>query len=68
MSALEALEAINHRLREQGLKLHMSEVKGPVMDMLQKSDFLQHLSGEIFLTHHRAVNSLKHEEIEPYII
>ncbi|MEH6637220.1 MAG: sulfate permease [Halioglobus sp.] len=68
MSALEALEAINHRLKEQGLKLHMSEVKGPVMDMLQKSEFLQHLSGEVFLTHHRAVNSLKHDEIEPYII
>lgn len=68
MSALEALEAINHRLREQGLTLNLSEVKGPVMDALQKSDFLQHLSGEVFLTHHQAVKALKHDEIEPYII
>jgi SulP family sulfate permease len=68
MSALEALEAINHRLREQGLSLHLSEVKGPVMDALEKTEFLKHLSGRVFLTHHQAVNSLKPEEIEPYII
>ncbi|HDY81950.1 MAG TPA: STAS domain-containing protein, partial [Halieaceae bacterium] len=68
MSALGALDAINHRLHEQGLKLHLSEVKGPVMDGLEKSDFLQQLSGQVFLTHHQAVTTLKHEEIEPYII
>jgi SulP family sulfate permease len=68
MSALEALEAINHRLREQGIGLHLSEVKGPVMDALEKTEFLRHLSGRVFLTHHQAVNSLKPEEIEPYII
>ena len=68
MSALEALEAIDHRLREQGLTLHLSEVKGPVMDALQKTDFLTHLSGEVFLTHHQAVKSLKRDEPEPYII
>jgi SulP family sulfate permease len=68
LSALEALEAINHRLRELGLTLNFSEVKGPVMDALQKTDFLQHLSGKVFLTHHQAVNTLKTDEIEPYII
>lgn len=68
MSALEALEAIDHRLRESGLTLNLSEVKGPVMDALQKSDFLDHLSGRVFLTHHQAVNALKVDEIEPYII
>jgi SulP family sulfate permease len=68
MSALEALEAINHRLREQGLTLNLSEVKGPVMDALEKTDFLQQLSGKVFLTHHQAVTSLKPDEIEPYII
>lgn len=68
MSALEALEAINQRLRELGLTLNLSEVKGPVMDALQKTDFLQHLSGEVFLTHHQAVKSLKLDEIESYII
>ena len=38
------------------------------MDALKKTDFLQHLSGNIYLTHHQAVKSLKREEIEPYII
>jgi SulP family sulfate permease len=68
MSALEALEAIDHRLTEQGIDLNLSEVKGPVMDTLRKSDFLDHLSGRVFLTHHQAVQALKHDEIEPYII
>ena len=68
MSALEALEAIDHRLREQGMTLNLSEVKGPVMDALQQVDFLDKLSGRVFLTHHQAVNQLKTEEIEPYII
>ena len=68
MSALEALEAIDHRLREQDIQLNLSEVKGPVMDALNKTDFLEHLSGKVFLTHHRAVEALKRDEIEPYII
>ena len=67
MSALEALEAIDHRLRELGLKLHLSEVKGPVMDSLKRTEFLQHLSGRVFLTHHQAVRALKPDEIDPYI-
>ncbi|MAT91128.1 MAG: sodium-independent anion transporter [Halioglobus sp.] len=68
MSALEALEAVNERLRELGLQLHLSEVKGPVMDRLRDTAFLRKLSGRVFLTHHRAVNSLKPDDIEPYII
>ncbi|RLQ22959.1 sulfate permease [Seongchinamella sediminis] len=68
MSALEALEAIDHRLREQGITLNLSEVKGPVMDSLQSIDFLPHLSGRVFLSHHQAVKALKTDEIEPYII
>ena len=68
MSALEALEAINHRLKDQGITLNFSEVKGPVMDALRTSVFLPHLSGKVFLTHHQAVTALKRDEIEPYII
>jgi SulP family sulfate permease len=67
MSALEALEAIDHRLGELGLSLHLSEVKGPVMDALKRTDFIDHLSGRVFLTHHQAVGALKPDEIEPYI-
>ena len=36
-SALESLEAINHRLADAGVCLHLSEVKGPVMDRLKRS-------------------------------
>jgi SulP family sulfate permease len=58
LSALEALEDINQRLQENGIRLHLSEVKGPVMDALKRSHFLQHLSGEVFLNHHAAVQKL----------
>ena len=62
LSALEALEEINTRLRENDVALHLSEVKGPVMDALERSDFLNHLSGEIFLSHHLAVMALSTRE------
>jgi SulP family sulfate permease len=68
LSALEALEAINHRLQEQGITLNLSEVKGPVMDALKKSDFLEQLSGRVYLSHYQAVTDLKPDVIEPYII
>ena len=32
ISALESLQAINERLRHGGIRFHLSEVKGPVMD------------------------------------
>lgn len=59
LSALESLEMINERLREMGVKLHLSEIKGPVMDRLKRGHFLSHLSGEIFLSQHDAVETLK---------
>jgi len=59
LSALEALKEINTRLRENNVALHLSEVKGPVMDALQRSDFFNHLSGKIFLSHHGAVTTLR---------
>lgn len=57
-SALESLETIEKRLRDSGIALHLSEVKGPVMDRLQKTHFLQALSGKVFLTHFQAVHEL----------
>ncbi|WP_424991177.1 SulP family inorganic anion transporter [Fluviibacterium sp. S390] len=58
MSALESLEAINHRLDSMGIRLHLSEVKGPVMDRLQRSDFLEELTGKVFLSQHGAVEEV----------
>jgi SulP family sulfate permease len=57
-SAQDSLQAIDQRLREGGMTLHLSEVKGPVMDRLTRSGFLRHLSGRAFLTHHQAVEAL----------
>lgn len=58
MSALESLEAINGRLKARGITFHLSEVKGPVMDRLKTSSFLDDLTGKVFLTQHGAVRCL----------
>ena len=50
LSALETLESLDHRLRDMGVTLHLSEVKGPVMDRLRRSSFLAHLSGDVFIS------------------
>ena len=63
MSALESLEAINHRLNDLGIKLHLSEVKGPVMDRLKCSHFLSDLTGQVFLSQYEAFQSLKPQTI-----
>jgi SulP family sulfate permease len=63
-SALESLEAINQRLADSGVCLHMSEVKGPVMDRLQRTDFLRHLNGQVYLSHFRAVSELAPEMVK----
>jgi SulP family sulfate permease len=57
-SALEVLEMINERLRDQGICLHLSEVKGPVMDNLRYSGLTEMLSGNIYLTQFDAFQQL----------
>lgn len=57
-SALESIEAINQRLADSGVKLHLSEVKGPVMDTLEKSHLLQDLTGQVWLSQNKAFQSL----------
>ncbi len=58
LSALESLEAINLRLSEMKVKLHLSEVKGPVMDRLKTSHFLDALTGQVFLSQFDALRTL----------
>lgn len=57
-TGLEMLEALNHRLAEAGVTLHLSEVKGPVTDALARTHFLETLSGRLFLSQHEAVTTL----------
>lgn len=64
-SALESLELIEARLLSAGIALHLSEVKGPVMDRLKHTHFLQQLSGQVFLTHYQAIQTLSPDIISP---
>ncbi|MCG6656994.1 sodium-independent anion transporter [Halomonas campisalis] len=57
-SALESLDAINVRLKDGGVTLHLAEVKGPVMDRLKRSDFLDALTGRVFLNTYAAWTAL----------
>ncbi|MFW5823346.1 MAG: SulP family inorganic anion transporter [Marinobacter sp.] len=57
-SALESLEAINERLRDSGVRLHLSEVKGPVMDRLRDTSLLRELTGRVYLTSYQAWQAL----------
>ena len=55
---LESLEEINHRLKDAGITFHLSEVKGPVMDRLKRTHFLEVLTGEVFLSQFDALRCL----------
>ncbi|MGS2743485.1 SulP family inorganic anion transporter [Halomonas sp. LS-001] len=60
-SALESLEAINARLKDANVKLHLAEVKGPVMDRLKQSDLPEQITGRIFLSTYAAWRELEHD-------
>ncbi len=59
LSALDSLKKIISDLRERGITVHLSEVKGPVMDILQHSHFNEHLSGNIYIDQFTAYHSVK---------
>jgi SulP family sulfate permease len=62
-SALEILEALIAHLRDSGVTLHLAEVKGPVMDKLQRSELLEKLApGRVFLSTHEALLALAQPE------
>lgn len=57
-SALESLEAINERLHDAGVRLHLSDVKGPVMDRLKDTALLKKLGGKVYLSAFEAWQAL----------
>ena len=57
-SALDSLEAIAERLTAAQVQLHLSEVKGPVMDQLRRSDFLNEFGGQVFVSQYAAMQAL----------
>ncbi len=59
-SALSSLEEINKRLKSAEIRLHFSDMQSRVKERLFRSNFLDKLSGQIFLSQHEAM-----EELEP---
>ena len=59
-SALESLESIHHNLEKAAISLHLAEIKGPVMDRLKGTPFIQKIGQQnIFLSTHQAMRSLR---------
>jgi len=63
-SALESIEEINQRLKDSGVKFSMSEIKGPVMDGLKKTEFFKHLTGKVYLSHYQAIMDIDPETLK----
>jgi sulfate permease, SulP family len=58
-SAVESLEQLSDSLAEAGVTLHLAEVRGPVMDRLERSDLLERIRpGRVFLSTEDAVRDL----------
>ena len=57
-SAVESLLQFNKRLQDKGIKMHLSEVKGPVLDRLKRVNFAEQLTGTIYLSQHQAWQDL----------
>jgi SulP family sulfate permease len=57
-SALFGLLELNAELVRRGVRLHLAEVKGPVMDRLKQSKLLERLNGQVFLSTANAWNTL----------
>ena len=55
------LEELNRELLILDIKLHLSEVKSPVMDRLVDSKLIKELTGQIFLSHYQAIQYLSSE-------
>lgn len=63
-SGLESLKSIAQRLKDSGICFHLSEVKGPIMDGLKKTQFYQEMKDRIHLTNYDAIKSINPELAE----
>jgi SulP family sulfate permease len=57
-SALLGLLELNTALAQRGVRLHLAEVKGPVLDRLKESALLEQLSGKLYLSTANAWDAL----------
>jgi sulfate permease, SulP family len=59
-SGLDVLETLEMALRQNGSRLHLAEIKGPVMDRLAGTDLLAALGrGHVHLSVHEAVAAIR---------
>jgi len=54
-SGLEALRTLHDVLAERGIRLDLSEVKGPVLDRLRAGSWGRWFAGRVFLSHHQGM-------------
>ncbi len=54
-SALEALRALHDLLAGRGIRLDLTEVKGPVLDRLRAGGWQHWFRGRVFLSHHQGM-------------
>ena len=54
LTGMDMLISLNNRLQSMGVKLHLSEVKVPVRNLLSKVNFISELSGTLYLSHLQA--------------
>lgn len=56
-SGLEALRELHESLRRQGLRLDLSELKGPVLDRLRAAGWERWFQGQVHLSHHQGMTA-----------
>ncbi len=59
VSGVEMLARLNDSLNQQGIKLHLSDVKSSLMEQLRRSRLLDELTGRLFFTTADAMTTLE---------
>ncbi|WP_422010519.1 SulP family inorganic anion transporter [Roseateles sp.] len=60
VSALVALQELHAALAAEGLRLELSEVKGPVLDRLRSVGWLERYDVSLYLSHHEGIQAGEH--------
>ena len=61
VSGLVALQALHAALAAEGLRLELSEVKGPVLDRLKAIGWLERHDVSLYLSHHDGIQAGQHD-------
>lgn len=62
LTAVEMLEALNQKLKNNNIYLHLAEVKVPVKQILDRADFINELNGNLFISTYQAFKSISESE------